>query len=82
MADYSRYDRLEKEMIFREKKMRKDLTPEKESLPLFMSKEQMQFKPQEEAILLAVREAKLSQWDAMLELTKLMEQYYGKEYLS
>ena len=80
MADYSRYDRLEKEMVFREQKIRKDLPADKQSLPLFMSKDQQQYKQQEEAILNAVREAKLSQWDAMLELTKLMEQYYGVEY--
>ena len=83
MADYSRYDRLEKEMSYREEKFRSGLSSEQQgALPPFMSKGREKFKKEEEEILNGIQEGKVSQWDAMLGLTRLMEQYYGKGYES
>ena len=83
MADYSRYDRLEKEMNYREQKFRSGFSDEQaSSLPPFMSKGREKFKNEEEEILNGIGEGKVSQWDAMLSITKLMEQYYGKDYES
>ena len=47
-----------------------------------MSKGREKFKKEEEEILNGIQEGKVSQWDAMLGITRLMEQYYGKDYES